>query len=73
RRAGLAPQQVARISGHSTRVGAAQDMAASERIELAAMMQAGGWKLPEMVGRYTARQTARRSAAAKLAVLQNRA
>jgi len=70
--AGLSAEQVARISGHSTRVGAAQDMAASDRIEMPAIMQAGGWKSPQMVARYTQRQVARRSGAAKLAELQNR-
>ncbi len=72
RAAGLTPEQVARISGHSSRVGAAQDMAASDRIEMPAIMQAGGWKSPQMVARYTQRQAARRSGAAKLAELQNR-
>ncbi len=72
RTAGLPPEQVARISGHSSRVGAAQDMAASDRIEMPAIMQAGGWKSPQMVARYTQRQAARRSGAAKLAELQNR-
>ena len=38
RTAGLTPEQVARISGHSSRVGAAQDMAASDRIEMPAIM-----------------------------------
>jgi hypothetical protein len=42
-------------------------------IELPAIMQAGGWRTAEMVSRYTARLDARRSGAAKLAVLQNRA
>jgi len=70
--AGLSAEQVARISGHSSRVGAAQDMAASDRIEMPAIMQAGGWKSPQMVARYTQRQAARRSGAAKLAELQNR-
>jgi len=70
--AGLTPEQVAGISGHSSRVGAAQDMAASDRIEMPAIMQAGGWKSPQMVARYTQRQAARRSGAAKLAELQNR-
>lgn len=60
------------VSSHSTRVGASQDMAASDRIELPAIMQAGGWKSPEMVSRYTARQHARRSGSTKLAELQNR-
>jgi len=72
RTAGLTSEQVARISGHSSRVGAAQDMAASDRIEMPAIMQAGGWKSPQMVARYTQRQAARRSGAAKLAELQNR-
>lgn len=72
REAGLTPEQAARISGHSSRVGAAQDMAASDRIEMPAIMQAGGWKSPQMVARYTQRQAARRSGAAKLAELQNR-
>ena len=72
RAAGLTAEQAARISGHSSRVGAAQDMAASDRIEMPAIMQAGGWKSPQMVARYTQRQAARRSGAAKLAELQNR-
>jgi integrase len=60
------------ISGHSSRVGAAQDMAQAG-IELPPIMQAGGWKTAEMVARYTARLDARRSGAAKLAVIQDRA
>lgn len=60
------------LSGHSARVGTAQDMAAAG-IELPAIMQAGGWKSPEMVARYTERLTAKRGAAAKLAALQHRA
>ena len=71
-KAGLTPEKVARISGHRSRVGAAQDMAASDRIELPAIMQAGSRKSPQMVARYTQRQAARRSGAAKLAELQNR-
>ncbi len=35
-------------------------------------MQAGGWTTPAMVARYTAKLEARRSGAAKLAMLQNR-
>jgi len=72
RAAGLTAEQASGISGHSSRVGAAQDMAASDRIELPAIMQAGGWTSPGMVARYTQRQAARRSGAAKLAELQNR-
>ncbi len=70
--AGVPADQVARISAHSSRIGAAQDMAASDRIELPAIMQAGGWKSPQMVALYTRRQGAWRSGAAKLAELQNR-
>ena len=70
--AGLPLETVGAISAHSTRVGASQDMAASDRIELPAIMQARGWKSPQMVARYTRRQNARRRGAAKLAELQNR-
>ena len=38
-------------SGHSLRVGAAQDMAAVG-IGTAAILQAGGWKVERMVRRY---------------------
>lgn len=69
--AGMAKADVQRISGHSSRVGAAQDMVL-HGVELPAVMQAGGWRTPEMVARYTARLDARRSGAAKLAGLQNR-
>ncbi len=51
KQAGLDAVQVARLSGHSMRVGAAQDMAAAG-IDLVAIMHAGGWKSPEMVMRY---------------------
>ena len=67
-----AGSKVDQISGHSSRVGAAQDMV-QFGVELPAIMQAGGWKTPEMVSRYTARLDVRRSGSAKLAVLQNRA
>jgi len=70
--AGIPAETVARISGHSSRVGAAQDMAGSG-IELPAIMSSGGWRTPEMISRYTKRLDARRSGAAKLAMMQNRA
>lgn len=60
------------VSGHSTRVGAAQDMTAAG-FGITETMQSGGWKGPQMVGRYTENQRAKRGAAAKLAALQNRA
>ena len=71
RRAGL-PEDLARaLSGHSARVGAAQDMIASG-IGLPAILQAGRWKTTAMVNRYGERVLARRSGAAQLARLQQR-
>lgn len=58
-------------SGHSARVGVAQDMAAAG-FGLAEIMQAGRWKSPAMPARYSENQQARRGAAAKLAALQDR-
>jgi integrase len=58
-------------SGHSTRVGMAQDMAAAG-IDLIAIMQAGGWKTPTTVSRYVERLGAQRGAAASLAQKQRR-
>lgn len=59
--AGLDPKG---ISGHSCRVGMAQDLAA-EGAELPAIMQAGRWKSPEMPARYAERMIAGRGAVAK--------
>jgi hypothetical protein len=42
---------VAEVSGHSTRVGAAQDLAELD-IDLAAITQAGGWKSTRMPLQY---------------------
>ena len=69
--AGIARELVAAISGHSSRVGAAQDQV-RHGVELPAVMQAGGWASPTMVARYSAKLQARRGGAAKLAALQNR-
>ena len=71
RRAGLAPEVVRRISGHSPRVGAAQDMIASG-VGVGAILQAGRWKSASMVQRYGERLLARRNGAAQLARLQER-
>ena len=71
RAAGLPAELVASISGHSTRVGAAQDMVA-EGIGMAAILHAGRWKTTAMVNRYGDRLLARRSGAAQLARLQHR-
>lgn len=59
--AGIAPKLVASISGHSSRVGAAQDQV-RHGVELPAVMQAGGWSSPAMVARYSAKLEARRKA-----------
>ena len=71
KKAGLAEDVVAGLSGHSARVGAAQDMIASG-IELPAILQAGRWKSTGMVNRYGERLLARRSGSAQLARLQHR-
>ena len=72
RQAELPEEAVESISGHSTRVGAAQDMVA-EGIGIAAIQHAGRWKTSAMVNRYGERLLARRSGAAQLARLQHRA
>ncbi len=71
RQAGLPAEVVEGLSGHSTRVGATQDMIASG-IELPAILQAGRWKSTAMVNRYGERLLARRNGAAQLARLQCR-
>ena len=70
-RAGLADETVRRISGHSPRVGATQDMIASG-IGIPAIMQAGRWRSASMVQRYGERLLAQRNGAAQLARAQNR-
>lgn len=60
-----------RPTGHSTRVGAAQDQVGAG-CELGAIMQAGGWRTPTMPARYAERLNAQRSAAARLAAVQGR-
>ncbi len=59
------------LSGHSARVGAAQDMIASG-IGLPAILQAGRWKSAAMVIRYGEHLLASRGAAAQLARMQGR-
>jgi integrase len=65
KRAGLAPSVVSQLSGHSMRVGAAQDMAAAG-IDLGAIMHAGGWKSPDMVMRYIEHMDVQKSGMARL-------
>jgi site-specific recombinase XerD len=52
------------VSGHSLRVGMAQDLVAAD-MDMASVMQAGGWTTPRMVARYTEKLTARRGAVAR--------
>ena len=56
----MSEAEIAAISGHSTRVGHAQDLMRYGG-SMPGIMQAGRWKSPEMVGRYTARVGARNS------------
>ena len=52
------------FTGHSGRVGMAQDLAASG-VELPELMTAGRWKSSRMPARYTERQAAGRGAVAR--------
>ena len=49
--AGGLPEEVAAFSGHSLRVGAAQDLLCAG-FDTAAIMRAGGWKSVNVLGRY---------------------
>ena len=69
--AGVPQEGIVAISGHSCRVGAAQDMV-KEGIEMPHVMQAGGWRTMEMVSRYAKHLEARRGGSAKLAEKQGR-
>jgi integrase len=63
---GLPERFVVHVSGHSTRVGATQDLAALD-IDLAAITQAGGWKSTRMPLQYAERIDAARSGMARAA------
>jgi integrase len=63
---GIPQRFVDQVSGHSTRVGATQDLAALD-IDLAAITQAGGWKSPRMPLKYAENINAARSAMARAA------
>lgn len=67
--AGLDPEMAAGLSGHSTRVGAAQDLrqAGASVLDLQAE---GGWRDPRMPGRYTRALDATQGAMARLAKIQ---
>lgn len=63
---GMPERFAARVSGHSTRVGATQDLAALD-IDLAAITQAGGWKSTRMPLQYAEKINAARSGMARAA------
>ncbi|MGO8854354.1 MAG: tyrosine-type recombinase/integrase [Steroidobacteraceae bacterium] len=63
---GMPARFVAQVSGHCTRVGAAQDLAELD-IDLAAITQAGGWKSPRMPLQYAEKINAARSGMARAA------
>lgn len=60
--AGIDPR---RVTGHSLRVGGAEELARAGA-GLVEIQNAGGWKDPSMPGRYSARQTAAKGAIARL-------
>jgi integrase len=68
---GMPERFVAEVSGHSTRVGAAQDLASLD-IDLAAITQAGGWKSTRMPLQYAEKINAARSGMARAAEQQGR-
>lgn len=51
RRVGLDPSDVEAFSGHSMRIGAAQDLL-QRGFDTAAIMRAGGWKSVNILARY---------------------
>src|ERR1700733_11072470 len=63
---GMPERYLKLVSGHSTRVGATQDLAALD-IDLAAITQAGGWKSTRMPLQYAEKINAARSGMAKAA------
>ena len=68
---GMPERIVDRVSGHSTRVGATQDLAALD-IDLAAITQAGGWKSTRMPLQYAEKINAARSGMARAAAASGR-
>src|ERR1700678_145248 len=63
---GMPERIVDRVSGHSTRVGATQDLAALD-IDLAAITRAGGWRSTRMPLQYAEKINAARSGMARAA------
>ena len=58
---GLDAEAAGNISGHSTRIGAAQDLTTAGAA-LPEIMAAGGWRSPGMPARYARKLDARRGA-----------
>jgi integrase len=58
-RAGVRDNVADRLSGHSMRIGAAQDMMVNG-FDMLAIMQAGGWRKPDVVLRYVENAATRR-------------
>jgi hypothetical protein len=69
---GLEREEWERISGHSARVGAAQDLLALN-IDVASVMQAGRWKDTRMPMRHGEKVLASRGAMARAVKSQGRA
>jgi integrase len=68
---GMPERVVNQVSGHSTRVGATQDLVALD-IDLAAITLAGGWKSTRMPLQYAEKINAARSGMAKAAEKEGR-
>jgi integrase len=68
---GWPAEEVGSVSGHSIRVGAAQDLLALN-IDLASVMQAGRWKTTTMPMRYGEQVLAARRGVARAAQAQGR-
>jgi integrase len=68
---GMPERTIKHVSGHSTRVGATQDLTALD-IDLAAITQAGGWKSTRMPLQYAEKINAARSGIARAAEIAGR-
>jgi hypothetical protein len=68
---GLPEDEVSKVSGHSVRVGATQDLLALN-IDLASVMQAGRWTTTAMPMRYGEHQVAAKNGMARAAKEQGR-
>lgn len=66
----LAPKAAGRVSAHSTRIGACQDLVKAG-ISMLGVMQAGGWKTAAMPAAYNRHQEAQTGGMAVLASMQD--